>query len=115
MTKKDQGDLLAPPAAPSVKSEPVKPAQGLMQAWAIQQEALGDGALLLWTITKNPADYPGKFVVCPHKVGRGVQEPLDFRMVADTLESIELTMQQMNLTRMTRSPGDDSAIVCVWF
>lgn len=69
----------------------------------------------LWTIYKNPSDYPGKFVarkwVCDGKDNHPIP---DFKaLVRDTLREIREAIPQ-GMHRMKRHPSDDACIVETW-
>jgi hypothetical protein len=68
--------------------------------------------LNLWTICKNPADYPNKFtarqfIIKPNKII--ITHNL---IVEDTLEEIRQHMQ--GLVRIPRDINDDPVIVEIW-
>ncbi|MED5545675.1 MAG: hypothetical protein VYD90_10530 [Pseudomonadota bacterium] len=71
---------------------------------------MGEEVLPIWTITKSPADFPGKFVARKHLIPGGVTE--DHR-VADTLEGVR-AMLPPHLVNLGRETHDAPVIVESW-
>lgn len=71
--------------------------------------------LIMFTIYKDPTDYPGKFVtrrcaILPGSIAMD-DEPL---AVVDTLEAARDAIPTRALVCMARSPGDEPQIVETW-
>ena len=73
----------------------------------------------LWTVYKNPSDYPDKFVLRGVKVFSDQNGHPDIKMndnpeaVTDTLEEARKAVPA-GLHRFDRSPNDDHVIVEIW-
>lgn len=70
-------------------------------------------ALSIWTITENPADFPGKFVARRHEIAAGDHNATADHLVADTLDALRWKLPA-GLTRLARSVEDDPVIVESW-
>lgn len=70
-------------------------------------------ALCIWTITKNPSDFPGQFVARRHEIQTGTHGPTEDHFVANTLEGVRRKLPP-HLTRLGRSRSDDPVIVECW-
>ena len=70
--------------------------------------------LVIWTVYRNPRDFPGKFVVRPFRVqaGRSVPDP-EPSFVGDSLNGARASVPP-GLVRLAPSPGDDPVIVETW-
>lgn len=87
---------------------------------ALHCKAYNDGALPMYTITENPADYPGKFVVRMHVVltvaVNGSREMIGpVVTVEDTLDAARARLAPLSLYRSPRQEGDLAVIVETWF
>lgn len=87
-------------------------------AQAIQNKGAAINDLLIWTIYERPGDYPNSFIARPFSTLVGASqggEPYGMRchLEAATLNELRLLLP-MGLTRLDRSPGDESAIVETW-
>lgn len=74
--------------------------------------------LTLWTIYRNPSDFPGKWVLRGHDIGGPADsEPASIAhpdcVVADTLEQARAAVPP-GLACIPRSESDDPTIVEVW-
>lgn len=67
-----------------------------------------------WVVCWSPADYPGKFTVRRHIIGRGWHKPTDEGYVSSNIEWIRELMLRKGLARMPRQPEDQPVIVEVW-
>jgi hypothetical protein len=70
--------------------------------------------LTMWTICKNPRDYPGKWVLRAHDVVRGSSQPRPDCIVADSLEEIRKHVPPF-LYCQPRQDGDEPQIYETWF
>jgi hypothetical protein len=73
------------------------------------------GALPMYTITKNPADYPGKFVCRMHAVVGSRELIGPVVAVEDTLEATRAKLAPLCLHCSPRVPQDEPVIVETWF
>jgi hypothetical protein len=74
---------------------------------------LTDTHLTIWTVYRNPTDYPGLWVLRPFDVGpEGVQPRTDC-VVADTLGKIREALPP-GLHRVSRDQSDYPAIYESW-
>lgn len=74
-------------------------------------------ALVIWTITNNPSDYPGYYVARPHVVGQGGKTFVGLDVItALSLDALRDHLQTMNptLIRFPRDVSDDPVIVETW-
>lgn len=70
--------------------------------------------LSLWTVTRNPSDFPGKFVARETVVSPSGELRVDrAAFVADTLERVREMLPE-GLHRVPRALNDDPVIVEVW-
>ena len=69
--------------------------------------------LVVWTIFKNPIDFPGKFVARKSRIGVGVVEPTEEHHVADSLEAAREMLPPF-LFNLGREPLDERHIVESW-
>jgi hypothetical protein len=72
-----------------------------------------DPVLVVWTVYRNPRDYPGKWVLRGHDVTAGNVQPRDSVIVADTYAQLSLDIPP-GLTHMPRHSLDDPAIYESW-
>lgn len=75
-----------------------------------------DDELPMWTVYKNPSDYPGKYVVRRSVAGPGGtlrHDPFPI-VVAETIEEARLSLPQVGLHCIPRYAEDDPVIVEVW-
>jgi hypothetical protein len=70
--------------------------------------------LSMWTIYDHPSDYPKSFVARRWDVGAGGVARTERILISDTVEWIRDQMQEMGLTRLVRSEGDDPCIMETW-
>jgi len=71
--------------------------------------------LVMWTVYRHPADYPGKIVARKFEIQRrGATIATDDVLIEDTLEQVRRKLAQRGLTPLTRSPGDEPQIVETW-
>lgn len=83
------------------------------QAQDIQDAAVADGRLLVWTIFEQPADFPHHFVARPF-VGQGGQSlPLHFVLLARRLDEVRRLLPA-GLICLPREDDDDPVIVESW-
>lgn len=72
-----------------------------------------DGVITFWVITRNPSDYPNKYVVRAQRVrGTVIHYDLDCT-VHDTLEEARASVPP-GCWRFTRAAEDDPVIVESW-
>lgn len=74
-------------------------------------------SISIYTVYKNPIDYPGKYVVREFKIVQGTAGPLASReplIVADSYEDIKKRMQRMQLVCVARHPEDEPQIMESW-
>jgi hypothetical protein len=69
--------------------------------------------LTLYVITKNPKDYPGKFVVRPQTVGQRGLLSYGEPIVGETLEEVRDALPP-GLYNIGRMKNDDPVILEVW-
>ena len=81
------------------------------QATAIQANATLAGDVLVWVITENPSDLPGRFVARPASVKREVFYRV--HLESDELDEVR-TLLPPRLTLMPRDTTDDPVIVESW-
>lgn len=76
---------------------------------------MSERVLELWTIFRNPKDYPGKYVVRKFFIERGAPGPVadNFVLVADTLDDARRHIPSW-MTRLVRDEGDEPQIVESW-
>jgi hypothetical protein len=80
----------------------------------LHTEAYRAGSLPMYTITQNPSDYPGKFVVRVQFCGaKPVMGPVV--AIEDTLLGARMAIAPLSLHCQPRDPSDDPVIVEVWF
>ena len=75
----------------------------------LQHIFVGRGELVLWVVTKNPSDYPGKFVARPGMTG-GMSKNV---LVCDTLDELREALP-WGLHRIERHSADDPVVLEVW-
>lgn len=78
---------------------------------------MSDERLSMFTIYRNPSDYPGKYVVREQRIGPGVVEHAkDPMFICDTLRAARTCLQVMHpgLACLGRNVEDDPVIVEVW-
>lgn len=73
-----------------------------------------DEVMSQWVVCWSPDDYPGKFTVRRHVIGRGWHKPTDDGYVSSNIEWIRRLMLHMGLACMPRQPEDIPCIVEVW-
>jgi hypothetical protein len=69
-----------------------------------------NNALAIWTVYRDPSDYPGKYVVRKSLVPGGITNEM---FVADNLAEARALVPP-GLYRLPRQRGDDSVIVECW-
>jgi hypothetical protein len=83
-------------------------AEQLMQTWRAQDN------VVLWVVTANAHDLPGKWVARPHLIKRGgTSETFAQALVRNTHQDLLLALP-VGVTRIQRYREDDSVIVEVW-
>lgn len=75
----------------------------------MQQSKRGN-TLEIYTIYKNPSDYPGKWVMRMHEVPGG---PAAMCLVGETLEEVRAFVPS-HLIRLSPAPDDDPVIYETW-
>lgn len=75
---------------------------------SVQAHLLG-----MWTVARNPADFPDKFVARKWLIGRRDLTPTVDHHVADTLDDVR-AMLPHGLHPVPRNPNDDPVIVESW-
>jgi hypothetical protein len=65
--------------------------------------------LVGWLVTKDPSDYPGKFVA---RLVTNLPSP--YLLVADTLAEIHAALPP-NLVRKDRQPANPPEVIEIWF
>lgn len=78
---------------------------------------MSDNVLRMWTVYKNPTDYPGKFVARMFEVGGGAGEPraTGSVIIKDELSELRDVLKfELHLVCLTRSEGDEPQIVETW-
>lgn len=73
-----------------------------------------DNELSIWTVYKDPADYPGKYVARRFLITGGGSHATPEVVINDSLEVIQGVMTDRGLTKLPRSPGDERQIVESW-
>lgn len=81
-------------------------------AQRLQNKAIHEGDLWIWTITENPSDQPGLFVCRPHSTKLG--GAFGFALVGQTLDEVRRQLP-WGLHRQGRDPADNPVIVEIWF
>jgi hypothetical protein len=72
-------------------------------------------SLAMWTVYKNPSDYPGKFVARRFDVDASGPKPSASIIVMDDLEKLRDVLEfELGLVKLMRSPGDEPQIVETW-
>jgi len=79
----------------------------------IDRQVNFDDDLTIWTIYRNPLDFPDGFVTRPWLVGRGGVTRAGMAQVAGTLEDARAQVPP-GLYRQERAPDDDPNIVESW-
>ena len=69
--------------------------------------------LAIWVVTKNPADFPGKYVARESKIRADGVHSMANHVLGDTLEEVREKLPR-GLHRMARFAEDDPVIVEVW-
>lgn len=69
--------------------------------------------LSIWTITENPADFPGQFVARRFIIAKRAYAVTTDYHVADTLDAVR-GMLPAHLVRLPRDPSDQALIVESW-
>lgn len=69
--------------------------------------------LIVWTIYRNPSDFPGKYVVRAYVVGSGCVTAASTHHVRNSLDSARSTLPA-NLVNLGRAIHDSPAIVETW-
>jgi hypothetical protein len=72
-----------------------------------------DEPLVMWTVYKHPADYPGWFVARPFAITSRGSIAGSQVLKARTLKAVR-DMLPPGLTCLTRSPDDEPQIVETW-
>lgn len=70
--------------------------------------------LIIYTVYHNPLDYPGKFVVRQHLIGKNTVEAFqEIFCIGDSLEEVRNKIP-LGLVLIPRSPEDEKQIVESW-
>lgn len=91
------------------------PASGRMtreQAATLQSTSIQENDLLVWVVTENPSDYPGKFIARPASTRNGGKF-CHLHLEADTLEDLRDGLP-CGLTPLARDPSDNPVVVESW-
>lgn len=80
-------------------------------AATLQRAANAKNDLLVWAITENPKDYPGKYVARPWSTREF--KALRYHLKADTLDGLR-EMLPFGLSQIQRDGSDDAVIVETW-
>jgi len=67
----------------------------------------------MWAVSRNPSDFPNKFVARKWLIGRGNLMPTFEHHISDTLDGIR-AMLPLGLQPIPRSPSDAPVIVESW-
>ena len=74
----------------------------------------GEGRLEIFTVYRNPSDYPGRFVVRRFRIAGGIaRADVEPWSVDDTIFEARKAIPE-GLTWMSRSDRDDPVIAEVW-
>lgn len=85
-----------------------------MQQTAQYPAGLRGRGLIIWTIYRNPRDYPGLWVLRPYEVDEGlVSSPI--ACLSDSLKPLRAPLEARGLVMFPRQPDDDAPIVETWF
>ena len=68
----------------------------------------------MWTVYKNPLDYPDKYVARRFEIHRGYVEATAEVIIEDTYLAIRQAMNDKLLVKLARSPGDEPQIMETW-
>jgi hypothetical protein len=74
---------------------------------------MGAQALDVWTVYKNPVDYPDKYVARRFLVASGGMKATREMFVEDSLAQVRALLPA-NYTYLARDPKDDPHIVETW-
>lgn len=77
----------------------------------LQNKAILERDLWVWTVTTGTSDFPGRYVCRPHSTKLG--GPFGFALISDTLDGVRAQLP-WGLSRLNREPGDDPVIVETW-
>jgi hypothetical protein len=75
------------------------------------------GSLPIYVVTKNPKDYPGKYVVRVQFPTKDPRRPVAVGpviAVANSLREARRALDPLPVVRMQRHPDDDAVIVETW-
>jgi hypothetical protein len=71
--------------------------------------------LAIWTVYKNPTDYPGKFVARRFDIDADGPKPSASVIIAPSLKTLRSILAfEMHLICMPRNEGDEPQIVETW-
>ena len=71
--------------------------------------------LAIWTVYKNPTDYPGKFVARRFDIDADGPKPSASVIIAPNLKTLRSILAfEMHLICMPRNEGDEPQIVETW-
>jgi hypothetical protein len=73
-----------------------------------------EAALDVWTVYRDPRDFPGKWVARLHRVTAGVSTPSSVHFVADTLDGVRALLPP-GLFRLDRFELDEPHVYETWF
>jgi hypothetical protein len=82
-------------------------------AQRVQNAAIRQGNLLIWTVYRRPLDFPDLYIARPHLIEPGQTEPMPFHLQAATLAELRKLLL-FGLYRMDRQPGDEAQIAESW-
>lgn len=68
----------------------------------------------IWTVTRNPSDFPGMCVARRWRVTSGTEVATDDHYVSPELEPLREIMRRMGLTCIPRQNEDDPVVVESW-
>ena len=82
---------------------------GAAAARGLHANARSAHALVVWVVTRNPPEHPGKFVAC-----LVTETPSSYVLVADTLAEIHAQLPA-GLVCAQRQSTDPPEVVEIWF
>jgi hypothetical protein len=77
-----------------------------------QAEAMKRGILVMWTVFERPTDHPHGFLARRFEVSKGVTATTD--AITGEVEKLRDIFMRAGLTKLSRHPDDEPAIVEVW-
>lgn len=70
--------------------------------------------LHVWVIYRNPADYPGRFVLRQHLISAGAVTPTDEVFVSERLITLRRIVLRRGLYRLLPDDSDPEIILETW-